>query len=84
MSKRPYYYIPETGGVLGEFEPVPTFTVDAPHPIPFHIGQVYEDTPAVQQACAHCGSIVFHLGEGSYFTALRCANCGREWCQHEG
>jgi hypothetical protein len=51
---------------------------------PFHIGQSYEDAPAVQQECCRCGGTEFHLGRGSYYTAIRCVTCLWEFNVHEG
>lgn len=51
---------------------------------PFHVGQVYEDTPAAQLKCKHCGGVNFHAAQGSYFTALRCPTCLWEVCVHDG
>lgn len=48
----------------------------------FHIGQVYEDVAATTLECAKCGSRQFNVGMGSYFTAIRCPNCGWELCIH--
>lgn len=80
------YYIPGIGAFdyWDEDHPEHTpgsFTTSSPNPIPFHIGS---ETLAVHHMCSACQCIVFHLGVGSFYTALRCANCGREWCQHEG
>ena len=50
----------------------------------FHIGQIYDEHPAVAVACAFCGSQDFRVGIGSYFTAIKCPNCGWEYCIHNG
>jgi hypothetical protein len=50
----------------------------------FHIGQVYEDEAAQVLVCAKCKSREFNVGKGSYFTAIRCANCHWEKCIHDG
>ena len=50
----------------------------------FHIGQVYEDEAVTTRECKNCGGCQFNVGQGSYFTALRCPKCGWECCIHEG
>jgi hypothetical protein len=49
----------------------------------FHIGQTYDKTPAQQRKCT-CGCVAFHIGRGDYYTAIRCMDCRRELCIHEG
>ena len=47
--------------------------------------QVYEhpgDTKSVK--CAKCGRIELEVGQGSYFTVVRCPNCKHEACIHDG
>lgn len=34
--------------------------------------------------CRDCGSTLFEVGQGSYFTAIRCQNCMWEMEIHEG
>lgn len=51
---------------------------------PFHIGQSYESEPAKTLRCLQCGGIEFNVGQGSYFTGIRCVTCGWEACVHEG
>lgn len=53
-------------------------------PSTFHIGQCYENTPAVDLICKACGSREFNVAQGSYFTALRCPKCAWEVCIHNG
>ena len=50
----------------------------------FHIGQCYEKTTAKTLICIKCGADKFMVGQGSYFTALKCFNCKWEVCIHEG
>jgi hypothetical protein len=50
----------------------------------FHIGQCYEDDAARVLRCTKCKSREFNVGQGSYFTAIRCVNCHWEACIHDG
>lgn len=50
----------------------------------FDIGQCYEETPAKTLVCKKCKSKKFIVGRGSYFTAIKCEECGYEICIHEG
>lgn len=49
----------------------------------FHIGQGY-DNRAAQQIKCNCGCDKFYVGEGDYYTAIKCSNCELELCIHEG
>lgn len=53
-------------------------------PRPFTIGQIYEDLPARRLRCVGCGGTTFEVGQGDYYTAIRCPVCGWEKCAHEG
>jgi len=50
----------------------------------FQIGQIYDDRPVTTLSCAKCGSDEFMVGQGSYFTAIRCPSCKWELCIHDG
>jgi hypothetical protein len=50
----------------------------------FSIGQSYEDEPAKDMYCDLCKGTEFNVGQGSYFTALRCVTCKWEVCIHNG
>ena len=50
----------------------------------FKIGQCYEDQAATTIACKKCGSHEFNVGQGSYFTAIKCVKCDWQICIHEG
>ena len=50
----------------------------------FEIGQGYERMPAKKLRCKKCNSDKFKVGQGDYFTAIKCVNCGWEICIHEG
>lgn len=50
----------------------------------FHIGQSYEKKPAEKQRCVTCKTDKLEIATGSYFTAVRCPNCGWENCIHDG
>jgi len=50
----------------------------------FHLGQVYEEKAAATVACSICGGREFNVGQGNYFTAIRCVKCGWELCFHDG
>lgn len=49
-----------------------------------HIGQSHETKPAQILKCRVCGSDKFIIGQMSCFTAIKCPNCGYEFCIHEG
>ncbi len=50
----------------------------------FKIGQSYEKTPAKTLVCKECKSKKFIVGQGSYFTAIKCEVCEYEICIHQG
>ena len=50
----------------------------------FHIGQTYEEQAATTLSCKKCGSKKFFVGQGNYFTAIKCPKCGWEVCIHDG
>ena len=50
----------------------------------FHIGQCYEEEAATTLVCAKCEGKIFNVGQGSYFTAIRCVKCEWEQCIHDG
>ena len=50
----------------------------------FHIGQSYEEVPASKTVCTDCGGSEFYVGQGSYFTAIKCTTCEWEICVHQG
>lgn len=50
----------------------------------FHIGQSYEEEAVTTIKCAKCGSREFNVGQGNYFTAIRCPKCKWELCIHNG
>lgn len=50
----------------------------------FHVGQIYDDYAAKTTICKKCGADKFMVGQGSYFTAIKCTNCNWEICIHDG
>lgn len=51
----------------------------------FKIHQCYEqegDTKPIE--CEKCEHDKFYVGCGSYFTAVKCLECGHEECVHDG
>jgi hypothetical protein len=50
----------------------------------FTIGQSYEEKPAQKLQCKKCKSDKFIVGQGSYYTAIKCPVCLYEICIHEG
>ena len=50
----------------------------------FEIGQVYEQEAATTLGCKKCGGTDFKVGQGSYYTAIKCVACGWQRCIHEG
>ena len=51
---------------------------------PFHLGQEWEDEKAKQVACSKCGGDQFHVGQGNFYTAIRCVTCKWEMGIHSG
>lgn len=51
---------------------------------PFHIGQSYEKTAPRKLVCKICGGDGFIVGQGPWFTAIKCLTCEWESCIHEG
>jgi ribosomal protein L37E len=49
----------------------------------FHVGSMGQD-PAKSIVCRKCGSTQFNVGQGSYFTAIKCVKCEWEICIHDG
>jgi hypothetical protein len=50
----------------------------------FHIGQGYEGVPAKRMECIHCDGTQFIVGQGNYYTAVKCPTCSWEVMIHEG
>jgi hypothetical protein len=50
----------------------------------FHIGQSSTGEVVHTVFCKHCGGKEFNVGQGSYFTAIKCINCQWEVCIHDG
>lgn len=53
-------------------------------PTLFHIGQDYEKEPASKTICKLCRGSEFNVGQGSWYTAIRCTTCKWEVCIHNG
>ena len=58
--------------------------VKLPEDDTFFIGQSYEEAAATTLACKKCGGMNFNIGQGNYFTAVKCVNCDWQLCIHEG
>jgi hypothetical protein len=50
----------------------------------FSTGQVYDNYKAKTTIYSKCESDKFFVGQGSYYTAIKCVNCGWEECIHDG
>jgi len=50
----------------------------------FHIGQSYEKKAAKVLECRKCGGREFNVGQGNFFTVIRCVKCEWELCVHDG
>jgi hypothetical protein len=50
----------------------------------FVVGQCYENTPARTLRDKKCGSTSFVVGQGSYYTAIKCQKCEYQVCIHDG
>ncbi len=52
---------------------------------PFALHQCYEKPGDTKQVkCARCGRTTLEVGQGSYYTVIRCPDCGHEYCIHNG
>ena len=52
--------------------------------IKFHVGQSYTKETAKTLMCSICDGTEFNVGQGDYFTAIKCVNCQWEMCIHDG
>ena len=53
--------------------------------IKFRSYQCYEGEGSVKQVqCAKCGETKLEVGQGSYYTVVRCPVCLHEQCIHDG
>ena len=56
--------------------------------IKFKLHTCYSDKEDVdatrQKRCSECGHNIFYVGQGSYFTVVRCLKCKTEECIHDG
>jgi hypothetical protein len=43
-----------------------------------------EDKPCQTQQCTRCEGTLFHIGQGTYHTVVRCLECKWEICIHDG
>ncbi len=76
MSEMPYCW-PDTNSVRNDrFDTVKDGL--------FHVGQCYEKSVAETVRCLGCGGKKFYVGQGSYFTAIKCVTCRWEHCIHDG
>lgn len=50
----------------------------------FEIGQGYEGVPVKKLICKKCGSGEWIVGQGSYYTAIKCPKCLYELTIHTG
>lgn len=51
----------------------------------FKLHQCYEKPNSLRiPICKRCKKSDFDVGCGSYYTALRCRECGTECCVHDG
>lgn len=52
---------------------------------PFVLHQNFEEPSDTKQVkCSKCGRSTLEVGKGSYYTVIRCPDCGHESCIHEG
>lgn len=57
---------------------------EVPEDETFHVGQCYDKIAVTTLECENCGSREFNVGQGSFFTVLRCPKCKWESCVHNG
>ena len=50
----------------------------------FIVKQGYEEERTKTIVCKICGADNFKVGQGGYFTAIKCLTCEWEICIHEG
>lgn len=50
----------------------------------FHVKKSYDKETCATLVCNICGCDKFTVGQGSYFTAIKCDKCGWERCIHDG
>ena len=50
----------------------------------FHVKRIYAKETCVTIVCKSCGADKFTVGQGGYFTAIKCDKCGWERCIHDG
>jgi hypothetical protein len=60
------------------------FTVQKPERKDFTIGQSYEVYAATTIICKNCGGDKFIVGQGDFYTAIKCPACNLEMCIHDG
>jgi hypothetical protein len=51
--------------------------------VKFNLNQGY-DGSTKQIVCSFCGHDKFYVGQGSYYTVVKCIKCQREECVHDG
>lgn len=50
----------------------------------FHISSYSNQEPIETIKCTLCGGNEFNVGKDTFFTAIKCVECGYEVCIHEG
>jgi hypothetical protein len=80
----PHAWIEGSPVDFGDYEYIPDLLTEKVEDNTFHLGQLYEDDAAKLIYCKKCKSREFNVGQGSYFTAIRCVNCHWEICIHDG
>ncbi len=70
--------------LVSKYEQYSEYLVEEKKDGEFHIGQCYDEEPAQTLYCKHCGGSEFKVGQGNYFTAIKCKKCEYEVCIHDG
>jgi len=68
-----------------DFDEYNGFTYGNEPDIPFKLHASYEEPGSTKLVmCAKCGATKLEVGQGSYYTVVRCPNCHHESCIHMG
>jgi len=79
-----FYLTPNIKNFFGEKDLEIDDFIEAKEDKLFHIGQGYENRPAKTIYCKICGGNKFYVGQGDWWTGIKCINCGYEICIHSG
>ena len=87
MSEKKQRWLVTVAGFNRNYNPPQTMVsrrIELPEDETFIIGQCYENEAATTLSCNKCGSKSFNVGQGTYYTAIKCINCDWQLCIHDG